>query len=122
MAATQAVVAADPDGYTIGVAAAPLALNTALGVATPYDPLKDLQYVIKLVDVPACILVNPKHPAKTFAELVSWAKAQKEPVLFATAGAGKLCRSSWFSLVASKLAASRSSMSATAVRRRRCST
>jgi tripartite-type tricarboxylate transporter receptor subunit TctC len=63
MTATQVVVAADPDGYTIGAAAAPLALNTALGVATPYDPLKDLQYVVKLVDVPACILVNPRRSA-----------------------------------------------------------
>ena len=102
MTATQAVVSADPDGYTIGAAAAPLALNTALGVATPYDPIKDLQHVIKLVDVPACVLVNPKHPAKTFAELVSWARAQPDPVLFATAGAGSMPHL-WFSYVASKL-------------------
>lgn len=102
MTATQAVVAADPDGYTIGAAAAPLALNTALGVATPYDPLKDLQYVVKLVDVPACILVNPKHPAKTFGELVTWARAQNDPVLFATAGAGSMPHL-WFSYAASKL-------------------
>jgi len=102
MTATQAVVAAEGDGYTIGAAAAPLALNTALGVATPYDPIKDLQYVIKLVDVPACVLVNPKHPAKTFGELVTWAKAQTEPVLFATAGAGSMPHL-WFSFVANKL-------------------
>ena len=102
MTATQAVVSADPDGYTIGAAAAPLALNTALGVATPYDPIKDLQHVIKLVDVPACVLVNPKHPAKTFGELVSWAKVQQDPVLFATAGAGSMPHL-WFSYVASKL-------------------
>jgi len=102
MTATQAVVSADPDGYTIGAAAAPLALNTALGVATPYDPIKDLQHVIKLVDVPACVLVNPKHPAKTFGELVSWAKAQQDPVLFATAGAGSMPHL-WFSYVANKL-------------------
>ncbi len=102
MTATQAVASADPDGYTIGAAAAPLALNTALGVATPYDPIKDLQHIIKLVDVPACVLVNPKHPAGTFGELVSWAQAQQDPVLFATAGAGSMPHL-WFSYVANKL-------------------
>ena len=52
--------------------------------------------------MPICVLVNPKHPAKTFGELVSWAKAQQEPVLFATAGAGSMPHL-WFSYVANKL-------------------
>ena len=80
-------------------AAAPLALNTALGLKTTYDPINDLQHIIKLVDVPGCVLVNPKHPAKTFGEFVAWAKKQKQPVLFATAGVGSMPHL-WFTYAA----------------------
>ena len=88
--ATEAVFQADPDGYTIGASAAPFTLNTALGKATPYDPANDFEHVIKLVDLPLCVLVHPDHPAQTFAEFVDWAKAQEEPVLYATAGVGSM--------------------------------
>ena len=88
--ATEAVMRANPDGYTIGAAAAPFTLNTALGKPTPYNPATDFEYVIKLVDLPLCVLVNPDHPAKTFPEFVDWAKAQTEPVLYASAGVGSM--------------------------------
>lgn len=88
--ATQAVASASPDGYTIGAAAAPLTLNEALGVETPYNAMNDLEHIIKLVDVPACIFLNPSHPAKDLRQFVEWAKAQKQPILYATAGIGSL--------------------------------
>ena len=88
--ATDAVFQAAPDGYTIGAAAAPFTLNTALGKPTPYDPVNDFQHIIKLVDLPLCVLVNPSHPAQTFDEFVTWAKEQPDPVLYATAGVGSM--------------------------------
>lgn len=88
--ATDAVHQAAPDGYTIGAAAAPFTLNTALGKPTPYDPVADFQHIIKLVDLPLCVLVNPSHPAQTFEEFLTWAKEQADPVLYATAGVGSM--------------------------------
>ena len=88
--ATEAVFQAEPDGYTIGAAAAPMTLNTAMGKPTPYDPVEDFEHIIKLVDLPLCVLVHPSHPSQTFDEFVEWAKAQDEPVLYATAGVGSM--------------------------------
>lgn len=88
--ATEAVFRAKPDGYTIGAAAAPYTLNTAMGKPTPYNPVDDFEHVIKLVDLPMCILVSPDHPAQSFDAFVDWAKAQEDPVLYATAGVGSM--------------------------------
>ena len=88
--ATETVFQADPDGYTIGASAAPFTLNTALGKPTPYNPAEDFEHIIKLVDLPLCVLVHPSHPAQTFDEFVDWAKSQEEPVLYATAGVGSM--------------------------------
>ncbi|MFV0476127.1 MAG: tripartite tricarboxylate transporter substrate binding protein [Pikeienuella sp.] len=88
--ATETVFRAKPDGYTIGAAAAPFTLNAALGKPTPYDPVNDFEHVIKLVDLPTCVLVNPAHPAQDFNEFIEWARAQEEPVLYATAGVGSM--------------------------------
>lgn len=88
--ATEAVYRSTPDGYMLGATAAPFVLNTALGVETPYDPLTDFAPVIRLVDLPSCVLVNVNHPATTFPELLDWARAQSEPMLYATAGNGSM--------------------------------
>lgn len=88
--ATEAVMRANPDGYTIGAAAAPFTLNTALGKPTPYNPVEDFEYIIKLVDLPLCVLVHPSHPAQNFEEFLTWAKDEDEPVLYATAGVGSM--------------------------------
>jgi len=88
--ATEAVYRSAPDGYTLGATAAPFVLNTALGVETPYNPLTDFAPVIRLVDMPSCVLVNVNHPANTFLELIDWARAQSDPMLYATAGNGSM--------------------------------
>lgn len=100
--ATEAVQQAKPDGYTIGASAAPFTLNAALGKATPYDPVTDFEHIIKLVDLPLCVLVTTDHPAQSFDELVAWAKEQEEPMLYATAGVGSMPHL-WTEALASKL-------------------
>ncbi|MCC5987921.1 MAG: tripartite tricarboxylate transporter substrate binding protein [Pararhodobacter sp.] len=88
--ATEAVYRAEPDGYTVAATAAPFVLNAALGVETPYDPLTDFAPVIRMVDLPFCVLVNVDNPATTFPELLDWARAQGEPMLYASAGIGSM--------------------------------
>lgn len=84
--ATEIVAKAKPDGYTILLAAAPVATNTSFGLKLPYDPVKDLAPVCSYVDMPLLLACNPSAPYKTMAEFITWAKAQSSPIPYASAG------------------------------------
>ena len=84
--ATEIVAKAKPDGYTILLAAAPVATNTSFGLKLPYDPVKDLAPVCSYVDMPLLLACNPKAPYKTMAEFIAWAKTQTSPIPYASAG------------------------------------
>ncbi len=82
---------ADPDGYTIGIAASStLSINHILQEKPQYDPLTDLKLVTQLVSVPELLVVNEKVPAKSLAELVALAKAQPGKLNYATPGVGTI--------------------------------
>ncbi len=74
------VAKAKPDGYTLLAAGVPIAFNTALGRKLPYDAVKDFTPLSLVVSQPLLIVVGPGVPAKTMAELVAYAKAQKQPL------------------------------------------
>ena len=84
--ATEIVAKAKPDGYTILMAAAPVATNTSFGLKLPYDPLKELAPVCSYVDMPLLLACNPSAPYKTMAEFIAWAKKQTAPIPYASAG------------------------------------
>ena len=84
--ATEIVAKARPDGYTILMAAAPVATNTSFGLKLPYDPVKELAPVCSYVDMPLLLACNPGAPYKTMAEFIAWAKKQTSPIPFASAG------------------------------------
>ncbi|MBO9353075.1 tripartite tricarboxylate transporter substrate binding protein [Bordetella petrii] len=79
-----------PDGYTLLLIAAHLVTNAATGVKTPYDPIRDLQPVAMLAKMPILVAINPKVPADDMASLIAWIRAQKQPVQYASPGAGSL--------------------------------
>ena len=54
--ATEIVAKAKPDGYTILLAAAPVATNTSFGLKLPYDPVKDLVPVAPTVLAPTTMV------------------------------------------------------------------
>ncbi len=83
---TEIVAKAKPDGYTILLAPAPIATNTAFGLKLPYDPVKDLTPICSYVDMPLLLACNPNAPFKTVAELIAWAKTQSAAVPYASAG------------------------------------
>jgi tripartite-type tricarboxylate transporter receptor subunit TctC len=85
IAATQ-VAAADPDGYTVLVTTASLALSVALGTEMEFK-IEDLVPVVIPVSSPEVLAAHPSVPAKNLAELVAWAKTQ-DRVTLGTAGAG----------------------------------
>lgn len=88
--ATQAAVLSAPDGYNLLAVGAPIYLNTALGIKTPYDPLKDLVPVSLLVNNPGLLLVGQASPAKSVKDLVAMSKAQKGGLNYASAGVGSI--------------------------------
>lgn len=84
--ATEIVAKAKPDGYTILMAAAPVATNTSFGLKLPYDPVKELAPVCSYVDMPLLLACNPSAPYRTMAEFITWAKKQTAPIPYASAG------------------------------------
>ncbi len=84
--ATDIVAKAKPDGYTILLSAAPIAINTSFGMKLPYDPVKDFAPVVSFVDMPLVLAANKDVPFTTMAEMIAWVKAQSGPVSYASAG------------------------------------
>lgn len=86
---TAALAAAAPDGYTFGMITDSLAINEALGVATPYDAGTDIMPVIKLADVPQMLIVNSnKVPQKSLKDLVTYSKSHPGWFTVGTLGPG----------------------------------
>ncbi len=95
------VAKAKPDGYTLLAAGVPIAFNTALGRKLPYDAVKDFTPISHVVSQPLLVVVNPSVPAKTFGELVAYAKAQKDPLPYTSGGIGSYGHL-WWEMVRAK--------------------
>jgi tripartite-type tricarboxylate transporter receptor subunit TctC len=81
-------VRAKPDGYTlllmhIGISTAP-----SLYRALRYDPVKDLEPIGLVTDVPMTIIANKDFPPNNMKELIAYMKANKDKVTYANAGVG----------------------------------
>ena len=86
---TASVAKAEPDGYTIGIAASSaLAINVNLRENMPFQPLRDFRLITQVVSVPEILVVGENVPAKSLAELVALAKAQPGKIVFASTGLG----------------------------------
>ena len=84
-----AVARAAPDGYTLLLAGSPqFAVNVTLFKSLPYDPVNDFTPLAMAAATPFVLVVNPKVPVKTVAEFIAYAKAQPQPLNYATAGFG----------------------------------
>jgi tripartite-type tricarboxylate transporter receptor subunit TctC len=89
MIGTLAVVRGPADGHTLLMATAgEVAINPHVHKAKmQYAPEKDLAPVTLVVKVPNVVVVNPKLPVKTIAELLQHAKATGK-VTYGTSGIG----------------------------------
>jgi tripartite-type tricarboxylate transporter receptor subunit TctC len=86
--ATQAVITAPPDGYTLLLVSPPHAINATLYHKLPYNFLEDIVPVAGLAEGPNVMEVHPSIPAKTVAEFIAYAKANPGKISFASAGNG----------------------------------
>lgn len=83
------IVAKATDGHTLGIGFnGPLAYAPFLYAKTPYDPAKDLKAVVMTTSQPNVLAINADVPARTVAELVTWARAQGGKLNFSSLGNG----------------------------------
>jgi tripartite-type tricarboxylate transporter receptor subunit TctC len=86
--ATDAVVHAPPDGYTILLVNAQNSINAALYDKLNFDFVRDIAPVGGVFRVPLVMEVNPSFPAKTVPEFIAYAKANPGKINMASAGNG----------------------------------
>lgn len=86
--ASETVAAAQPDGYTLLLAAAPLTMNKFVFPKQKFDPLKSFEPVSKISSAPGVLAVSPKLNAKTYKELEALAKKKPGELSYGTTGAG----------------------------------
>ncbi|NDH54237.1 MAG: tripartite tricarboxylate transporter substrate binding protein [Betaproteobacteria bacterium] len=83
-----AAAKAAPDGYTLVMASASLAINKSLIKSTPFDPRKDFTPVALVAMVPSLLVVNPGFGATSVTDLVARAKANPGAVNYGSNGVG----------------------------------
>jgi len=84
-----AIAKAEPDGYTIGMAASSMiAINPHLYKSMPYDPRKELAGIVLVGDVPNILVVHPDLPVRTLAEFTAYAKSHPGKLNFGSTGNG----------------------------------
>jgi tripartite-type tricarboxylate transporter receptor subunit TctC len=86
--ATEAVVHAPPDGYTLLFAGLPNAINASLYSKLNFNFIHDIAPIASMVRAPNVMVVNPSFPVKTLAEFIAYAKTNPRKVNMASAGIG----------------------------------
>jgi tripartite-type tricarboxylate transporter receptor subunit TctC len=85
---TQAMLAAEADGYALMVQSASHAANPAIYKSLPYDPLKDIVDVAMLGQTPYVMIAAKGGAYPTLKSLIDAAKAKPGQIPFASAGVG----------------------------------
>jgi tripartite-type tricarboxylate transporter receptor subunit TctC len=84
----EAVARANPDGYTLHLAAAANAINATLYRNLSFNYLRDTVAVGGFARTPLVMEVNPSVPAHTVPEFIAYAKANSGKLNMASAGNG----------------------------------
>lgn len=77
-----------PDGYTMVIATASIAVSQSLYLNPGYDPLKDLAPIARLTSIPNVLLVHPSVPVKTLRQFINLARKHPGKLNFGSGGAG----------------------------------
>ena len=86
--ATEAVVNAPPDGYTLLLVAPANAINATLYEKMNHNFLRDIVPVAGIIRFPNVVVVNPSVPVKTIPELIAYAKDNPGKLNMASSGNG----------------------------------
>jgi tripartite-type tricarboxylate transporter receptor subunit TctC len=85
---TQAVSLSAPDGYTLLMGTFANAVNPSLQAKLPYDAHKDFAAVALVARSFNIVVVNPKSPIKSIADLIAAARAEPDKLSYGTYGTG----------------------------------
>jgi tripartite-type tricarboxylate transporter receptor subunit TctC len=86
--ATEQVVHATPDGYTLLLVNSQNTINAALFPNLPFDFVRDITPIAGVFRVPLVMEVLPSFPAQTVPEFIAYAKANPGKINMASAGVG----------------------------------
>ena len=86
--ATEAVVRASADGYTLLTVTVANAFNATLYDKLGFNFLRDIAPVAGIIRFPLVMQVNPSFPAKTVAEFIAYAKSNPGKISYGSGGVG----------------------------------
>jgi tripartite-type tricarboxylate transporter receptor subunit TctC len=88
--ATNDVVRASPDGYTLLLTATPAAINATLYEKLDFNFIRDIAPIAGIARVPEVLVVNPAVSAMTIPEFIAYAKANPGKINLASGGTGSV--------------------------------
>jgi len=86
--ATEAVVTALPDGYTLLSVVTANAINATLYEKLDFDFIRDIALVAGLIRFPMALVISPSVPAGTLSQFIAYAKANPGKINIASPGVG----------------------------------
>jgi tripartite-type tricarboxylate transporter receptor subunit TctC len=86
--ATEAVVRASPDGYTLLLVGVANAISATLYDNLSFNFIRDIAPVASIMRVPNVMEVTPSLPVNTVPEFIAYAKANPGKVTFVSGGVG----------------------------------
>ena len=84
----EAAARAKPDGHTLVLNTIPLVTNQSLFEKLSWDPIRDFAPIGMVATSPHVLVVPPKNPARSVAELLQIARANPGKLSYASAGVG----------------------------------
>jgi tripartite-type tricarboxylate transporter receptor subunit TctC len=88
---TDMVTKAEGDGYTLLFSSdSPITIGPNLYKTVPYDPMKDIMPIDKVVTVVTLLVTNPRLKLTSVNDLIAQAKQRKTPFTYGSSGSGAI--------------------------------
>src|SRR5450432_2431585 len=84
--ATESVVRAPPDGYTLLLVGPAVAINATLYQKLSFNFIRDVAPIASIYNAPLVMEANPSLPFKTVPEFIAYARANPGKINFASSG------------------------------------
>lgn len=88
MIGNEVVAKSKPDGYTLLMAPAALAIIPALVKQVPYDTRRDFASIMHVASLPSLVTIHPSVPVRTVKEFMSFARTRPGQIFYGSAGHG----------------------------------